>query len=296
MLGVAGDLNLAAARLTTAAGADTVLDAHGGTLRVAAATTATAALPQLELGGSLALRGRDIDYAGAAILPSGRFTLEAERAINLGGNGLIDVSGVPVVAAGHTVQSSAGYIRLLAGTTVDAAAGTSLLASAQQDADAGSISIRSAGTTSLAGTLRATTGTGRGGIFELDAGSIAGFSSLQSRLESGGFRERRSLHAATGDLDFTAGSTNTARVLEYSTDAGSIHVTGNLVATSAAVGRGAIRLFGGAGVTLAAGGSLQANGSASSQRGGLVEVGTSTGVVNLDAGGMVSATGSEQGR
>jgi len=70
-------------------------------------------------------------------------------------------------------------------------------------------------------------------------------------------------------------------------------VAGSLNAPSAGQ-RGSIGLFAGNGLTLESGGSLQANGAGADGRGGQLELSTVSGVINLNRGSVISASGQVQ--
>jgi len=294
-LAVQGDLDLTAARITSGAGADSLFEASGGALRAISAITSTTDLPALQLGGGLALHGRNVEFASVIALPSGFAELHADERLTIASGSLVDVSGATVTAAGRSQNSSAGTILLTAGTDLSTASGSVLAASAEQGANAGVVSIQAGGVASLGSELRGMAGaSGRSGIFELDAAALENFSALNAALQSGGFAERRTVHLDSGDMSFAAATQTMARVLEFSTDSGAINVEGTLSAASTAVGRGLIRLYGGNGVTLGASGSLVADSNASSDRGGSIELGSSNGTVTLLSGSRIAAAGTAQ--
>ena len=88
----------------------------------------------------------------------------------------------------------------------------------------------------------------------------------------------------------------TARSVTLTADGGQVNVLGSIVAKSSNE-RSSISLFGAQGVSLGAGAELHADGSGKNSRGGIVTLGTTTGVVDVAEGSTISTSGTaEKGR
>src|SRR6185436_6995586 len=155
----------------------------------------------------------------------------------------------------------------------------------------GSLLVQSAG----AARLNAAMTGGAGATFDLFAGSIGDFARLNRSLESAGFTGERNVRVATGDLVLGAGDTITARSVNLTSDGGRVDVFGTINARSDN-SRSTISLFGAQGVALGAGATLRADGSGENSRGGIVTLGTETGLVDLAPGSTISTSGTEKGQ
>ncbi|MEO8019349.1 MAG: filamentous hemagglutinin family protein [Pseudomonadota bacterium] len=297
-LATAGDLTLSAANLGTGSDADVTLSA-GGVLRTANAGQALTDTGRLssELGGRLALDAASIEHGGSIRVSSGRVELAATDGLTLERESLLDVSGVLVSAGGRSVGSAGGALRLASRGTLDANAGAILRASGAGNADAGSLNVVSAGAANFGATLVARSGAGaRGGSFSGDMGSIGDFGALNRQLESGGFRERRAVRVAQGDLTLEAGDGIVARDVSLATDAGAIAIAGLIDATSDNQ-RGRIELSAGGNLTLAGTARLRALGAGALGRGGSLTLASTGGDVDLRAGSQIALGGAlEPGR
>ncbi len=297
-LATAGNLDLRAANLGAASDADVSLSA-GGLLRTSNADQALADGARLfsQLGGRIALDARRIEHGGAIRVGSGRVELDAVESLVLHSGSLLDVSGVLVGANGRSVGSSGGALRLDSGGTFDARAGATLRASAAGASDAGSVGINSIGRADFGATFIAQAGpAARGGSFSADLGSIGDFGALNGELTSGGFRERRTVHVAQGDLTLASGDTIMARDVRLATDTGAITIAGQIDATSDNQ-RGRIELTAGANLTLTGTARISALGAGALGRGGSLSLESTAGDVDLHAGSQISLGGAlEPGR
>jgi filamentous hemagglutinin family protein len=296
-IAAAGDLQLAAGRITTTTGANATFQS-GGLLRVASAGADPGPGASMPLGGRLALTGRDLDIRGRLVLPSGVIELSSQRQLSIGSGSVLDVSGTTVVAGGRAVGSPGGRIKLSAGSDISGATDSLLRLDASGTADGGILSVVSGGRTDLRSMLSATAdSSARGASVLIDAGSLQDFSDLNSRLEAGGFSELRSVHVAHGDLTLQAGGTATAHHVKWSTDDGGIRIDGTIKAPSTEAQRAQIELFAQGAVTLGSSGVLRAQGLGSIGRGGLITLGSSSGRVSLAPGSQVDTRGAaENGR
>ena len=290
-LQVGGSLDIRAPVLMASTGANlSILGAAAVSIQKHDGPAASVAgLPGL--GGALTITAPEIDLGTSILQPSGLVSLTAANALNIGAGGSIDVGGVLVDVQGRESTSPAGTIQLVSGGTLSADAGSTLNVAAGS-ATGGSLLVQSNGLARLDSVLRG----GVGASVDLFAGSLSNFTQLNGALESGGFSGLRNVRVATGDLSLGAGETITARSVSLTADAGQVNVLGTINARSDNE-RSTISLFGSLGTTLGTGGVLRAEGLGEEARGGIVTLGTLTGIVNLMSGSTISTAGAkEQGR
>jgi filamentous hemagglutinin len=286
-----GDAVLNAADLTGGNGSGLALSAPNGTLSLGRSASTTSAAPGL--GALVSLSAPVINDNTAITVPGGEAILNAANTLSLGPNALIDASGSEVSIAGQTVNTPGGAVTLNSGGALTVASGATINVAGAPGADAGSLSVTGSGLVSLAGALSgAASGGGRGGSFSLDAGQLSqNFDTLAAAVQTGGFTTAQSYRVHSGDLSLGAGGNLTANQVELVADSGNIEIGGTISAPSADL-RGNIELFAGHNVELLSTGQLLAN--SGGPRGGAVELGTSGGQITLDAGSVVSTTGTQQ--
>ena len=293
-LQVAGALTLTTPLLTASTGANlSILSADSVSIQSRAASTG-AAMEPAGLGASLAIEAPSIDLGATILQPSGLVMLKATGAgasLNIDAGAVIDVGGTLVKVLDRQVMSPAGAINLISDGTLTADAGATLNVAAGQS-NGGSILVRSNDLTTLDAVLHG----GTDASFDLFAGSLSDFASLNRRLESNGFTGRRNVRVSSGDLVLGTGDSITARSVNLTADAGQVNVFGTINAKSDNE-RSSISLFGTQGVLLGAGGALHADGVGEDSRGGVITLGTTAGVVNLASGSTISTSGdAEKGR
>jgi len=304
-LAVGGDLTLSTPVVTAESRAETTIGVPDGTLTVQQVGSAPAASSLTDsLGGHLSLTANQIQDSGSIIVPGGSISLtatpgvggtQAASSINVGSGAVIDASGI-TVSAGDQVRGAAGGIVNLAATgAVTVAANSSINVSGAGEAPGGFLSVLGGGTVSLDGSLAGNAAADAiGGSFWLTAGQLTGgLAPLAGKLTTGGFTNLIDVRVQSGDLNVAAGSTLTANQINLTADTGFIDVAGTLNAPSAGQ-RGSIGLFAGTGLTLESEGSLQANGDGADGRGGQIELSTVSGVINLNRGSVISASGQAQ--
>ena len=308
-LSVGGDLALAAAGVTVSSAADTAITATGA-LSITPAPGTPGKMPAL-LGGALSLSGQSIDISGAVAAPSGIVTLAAAGDLTLSAGGSVSTAGTMVDIGNQSADTPGGSISMTAGGNLSLGSGASVNVAGAGAAAGGTLSLMAADTATIGATLSGGS-SATGGSFSLDAGSLSAangaggnaLSSLAAALGTGGFNDSIDLRVRTGDLDLSSGSVLVANAVTLTADTGQVTIGGDISATSAAL-RGALAIFGGAGVELIAGGALHADGVGTTGLGGTIEIGTGElvvdqtgsldayngGTIRLDAGSTISAAG-----
>jgi len=280
---------------------------------VASAASGAGQLPTL-IGGALSLSGASLDVAGTLVAPSGLITLAATNGnVSIDPTAAISTAGVLVSIQNQSVNtpggsisiSTSGNLTLSPGAILDVSGADLGGASA---AAGGTLSMSATGSASLGATIKGAGGTG--GSFSLDAGSwigaggVGALDGLSAQLTAGGFSNALNLRARSGDLSLDAGSSLAANAITLTADTGMVSIGGGITADSAAL-RGAISVFGGAGVNVAAAASLSANGVGATGRGGTIEIGAghlvtdqngvldqyNNAAINLDPNSKISAAG-----
>ncbi|WP_279360747.1 filamentous haemagglutinin family protein [Xanthomonas sacchari] len=288
------DVDLRTPLLLADAGADQALRT-GGALRLQRTSgTGSAAQP---LGGSVSLIGATLDSDGLIRANSGAIALRSTAgALNLHDGATLDASGMADTFYGTVRSTPGGTIAVQADVgDVRADASTRLIVSASGNADAGGVALAAPqGRVTLPGTLDGHAQQGHGGRFALDAASAIALDPLSAQLAGGGFDDSIDVHARSGNLDLSAGSTLRAATVRLTADGGAdrpgtdpddgnVRIAGSIDASGAA--GGSIALWGRHGV--AVDGRLLAMGSAADRRGGSIELGTggrSDGTLNADYG------------
>jgi filamentous hemagglutinin len=330
-LAVSGNATISAAELTaqnisstttTAANpSNTTVSVPDGTLTILQSGTAVdPSTLTASLGGQLTLAANSIQDSGTIIVPGGRITLQAApdpnapaggssspSDITLSSTAVVNASGITVTAGNAnggyvTVGAAGGIVNISATGELTLPSGAAISVSGAGDAPAGYLSLTGGGTVTLGANLAGNAAPGAiGGNFSLDAGSLvdapgstaSGLSALAGTLTTGGFSNLINVEVQTGDLSLNTGTTLTANQISLTADTGSIDIAGTLSAPSAGL-RGSIGLFAGNNVTLESTGSLLANGSGGTGRGGEIELSTDNGSITLDSGSVISASGTAQ--
>ena len=254
----AGDLTLAAGRITASSDARQKIAAAGKlvTQAVAQATPFSGA----DFGGQLTLAGATLQHGGNIELPAGRVVLQATAGdLELLAGSNVAATGASKTFADKTLFVSGGTVVLESnGGNVVQAEGSSVDVSGAslggEGGDAGRFEVRAAdGTATLAGTLKGQKGAGgaTGGEFLLDAGGVADLSALAGQLGTGGFDESVDVRARSGDMSLASGTTLKAHEVKLATDDGNLTVAGTIDASGAKGGR--IELYANRGATAGTG-------------------------------------------
>jgi filamentous hemagglutinin family protein len=274
-LDVAADLDLTTPWLSGASGAQVTLAAAGSVdVRPVSGDNPAPA----SLGAGLTVTGRDVSFAGRAVLPSGQISLSA---VGPGGDlriepgAVLDVGGVAVDFGEVTAGSPGGEVRL-ASTSGSVEIGRGSLVDVT-----GSIAGGPAGRVDIsatAGTLRAhplSALRGRavqvadGGTLRLDVGRLDSgtLGTISAWTTAGGFSTENRIRVRTGDLTVD-GIAFAAREVTLSADAGGLSVRGTLDASGPVGGR--ISLSSGGDLALAGDAHVLARASQEGGAGGLV--------------------------
>jgi filamentous hemagglutinin family protein len=295
-------------------------------------------------GGSLKIKGRAIDHFGKIDVYAGRISLTATgvgdddgvflRAGShvaaqggfthheIAGETLLDFhkgGRVELVSGGGAVQIDAQAIIDVSNDTSMEADGLGSYAPDAQDVlylqntgafDGGEVLLLAPQEgVRLNGTVQGFSRLGKGGSFAMDTNRIDDFSSLISKLATGGFNNGIAVRSRSGDIEMgsplSAAQTLNVQAREFKmvADGGSILMNPNVeVDVSAESGGGRIELYanellmllddgrpGGRGATIAA------RGTGTGAEGGEVILGTSEGYIVLQAGSILDVSGGEGG-
>lgn len=304
----AAQTTVTSTRITASTGADYTLTASGS---LSTANTATAAvLADADgLGAKLKLAASSVTLGGKVELPSGKFTAQATTGNLTVTNGAsIKAASVPVAfdkytrhtpGGSVTLQADAGSVAVQTGSTIDVSGGVG--------GNAGKLSmLASNGAVTVDGSLNGQAISGRqGGSFELDTGTLADFSALNSKLNAGGFAESRDMRVRNGDVEIAAGDTVTAREFVLAADRGKIDVAGTVNADGS--NGGSIEIYARDNVTLKNTAQLLARGTGDATVAGDATVGAggkvvlsslskaSIDAVSAESGALIDVSGDTSG-
>ena len=309
----AGGLRLQSARLGTSTGAVQSIANATGKINIEP-SGAGAPLMEAGIGGKLAISGTQISHSGLISVRAGELTLTATGAqsdddVTLQPASRIDASGVSKELGGVSVYAPAGKITLQSATgDIDIKGATALESAAALDlsgardianggngSDAGTLSIKASnGLLALGGNLQASAGSGkRQGTFELDVKSLGSYSELNRSLAAGGFTQSLDARVRSGNVLIAGMDIVNAHQYKLSVDQGAVTVSGTIDATGATTGQ--IDLYAKNGLTLTNGAALRADATAANEKGGKVTLGSTAGVLDLQAGSKISVGGGAGG-
>lgn len=296
----AGSTGLNVARISSEERADQALTASGR-LAAAQVTPGDALLEVNTLGGKWSLSGTEVEFDTRALLPSGQIELSAaDGDLGLGTKADLDVAGRSVAFFDQNRASPGGGVKLSSDHgNVRVQDGARVNVSAAAGGDAGKVMVHApSGTAVVApGSLlgaedggdTGAAGTGKGARFELDVARLGDFSTLNTTLNQGGFDGARSVRVRTGDIHVAADDIVTAKDVRISADGGSLDVAGRIDASGRDAG--SVGLYAKNDLTLMAGAKLDARATAPGREGGVVEIGTTAGRLDLAAGSTVDVRG-----
>lgn len=279
------DLDITAPWVTAEGGARTGLSAAG---RLALDATQAVAAPVSGLAAELELSADRVVLDTALLLPAGKVTLRSRapgESLSLLSGARIDVSGVSAVFADKRVDVDGGRIGLSAEAgDIALRAGASLALDGGGQGAAGLLRLSApAGTLNLDGELSARSASaGRGGQAEIDVLSLSEIGTLGSVLAAGGFDARQDWRIRSGDVTMAAGGRLTARELSVRVEDGALSV-GGLLNTRGLQG-GRLRLYARDDLTLLPTALISTRGIAPGETGGRLELGTSSGRLDLNPG------------
>lgn len=234
----AGKLTLESGRITATGNARQKIAAAGALGTTAVAQTAPFAAASA--GGQLSLAGTTLDHSGRIDLPAGKITLSTSAGdLKLLAGSQLNAQGTAQSFADTTVFASGGQVVLESkGGNVAQDAAASINVSGASDAagnggHAGAMSVVASGTAALSGTLNAATGSAamKGGRFRLDANGVSDLSGLAVTLAASGFSESVAVRARNGDMSLAADATLQAHGVLIAADNGNLTVAGTIEAS-----------------------------------------------------------------
>ncbi|MFH1869383.1 MAG: filamentous hemagglutinin family protein [Pseudomonadota bacterium] len=254
----AGTLRLEAGRITASSSARQKIASASALVTTAVAQTDP--FSAAAAGGQMSLSGATLDHGGRIDLSAGKITLTATAGeLKLLADSQLNAQGTAQAFADTTVFASGGQVVLESrGGSVTQDAAATIDVSGASDAagnggHAGALSVVTSGTASLGGAIDAAAGSAatKGGRFSLDAGSIGGLTALAGKLDSSGFSESVALRARSGDMTIDAGTTLKAHDVLLAADNGNLTVAGMIDASGSKGGR--IELYANRGATAGTG-------------------------------------------
>jgi filamentous hemagglutinin family protein len=181
------------------------------------------------IGGTLSLVGGSLASDATILARSGNITLEATAGdLVLSGSAALYAAGTRIALHDLTEDTPGGIVKLLSDIgNVTLGANTSVDVSASGNGYAGTLAIVSAGTATLAGTLKGGAAyNDLGGQFTLIAGQLVGALPLSSGF-TGGF----AVSLGQGDITIAAGQTLTSGSILLVANNGSVTIDGTLDAS-----------------------------------------------------------------
>jgi hypothetical protein len=295
---VPGDISLGTAEVRALAGAGYELIA-GGNLTLSHAPGIASTSPGA--GARLLLSGSSVAIDTGVVLPGGEIEVAATSgAIQLGNAAVLDVHGTAEKVVDQERFIPGGTVRLSASGPLSAAAGASIDVSGDASGgNAGSITLTSGDLLSFDAQVEGTAGSGSlGGRISVDTVRITDLSSLNQRLELGGFTGERSYRLRQQDIVLGQAEQITAHTVVLQSDTGQVTIAGKILAAGTAEDPegGRVRLEGGDGVALSGTAVIDAHAGAVSADGfpvasGLVELVASGGRISLAPGSSVDVSG-----
>jgi hypothetical protein len=305
----AGDANvtLTTARITGQSGATQSLTS-AGTLTTVKQALSQALADVPGLGAQWTFEAKDITHGASIELPAGNVFMTATKGdLLVAPSGRILAKGVAVPFADTSVAAPGGKVVLVskAGNIEIQSknADTALVdVSAVAGGEAGHLGISAAkGTSEIAvDSIRGSAEhSEQSASFALDVSKLdadqMSFSTLNARLDTGGFKRAQDVRVRTGDVSIAEGETVKAHDFSLAADDGAITVEGTVDASGSRGGK--IGLYAGNGLDLKTGGKLDAHANDAGERGGKVELAAGAGWLDLQGGeiNVSPGAGGEQG-
>jgi len=308
---VSADLALQAQRISANSGAVTTIDANNHTVTITKLAASSKLVASTGLGAQLKITGSQIVHDGNIELHSGKVELIAtgaknildsnSGAVTITKNGVLDVSGVDLTFAdiikgtdgGQVIiESKLGNINLEAASLIN-------VSGAASGSDGGNLTLQATqGSVLVDGELLGNAQQDFAQAeFVLDSSGLSGagntFSTLNSKLNQGGFTGLRDFRLRTGDLTVATTDIVTAQKIHMSTDQGGITVQGELNASGKRGGE--IQLYARDNVTLADA-KLNAKGLDKFSEGGLIELGSTEGIIDFQGSTTLDVSGGVEGK
>ena len=303
---VDNDLSLKGYRVTASKLSDQSITSSGSLL-VTRGANAVAPKTITDLGGKLALGGRDLIQQGEVSVPGGVLSLTATGAE---GNLVIDENSITSVAGGERIfdgksefisggkislAAKLGDIQIRNGTNGAQPARINVSGN-EHGGDAGALALSAPeGRVSVIGSLSGNAADGyETGKFVVDAKSINSdfvqlannFASLNDRLNEGGFTRLRSIRVRDGDFAISAGDVVNAKEISIAVDAGKLLVDGTLRSTSSRGGR--INLWARDDLIVGAAGRLNSTGGDANGRSSNILLSSKIGQIELRKDAQIS--------
>jgi len=301
-----GDLHLAAACMTTSYYQDNKIDCEVAGFLVQAGDSDTgyrdvviaqsggapgaAGIP----GGSLDIRGRDIELSSVIDSHSGRVSLEA-MGTAADGHGIRLTSGAAILAPGTdyapggrvSLWTEGGSIHLDTGSHIDVSAGG--------QGDAGRITLYApTASVEMSGAIDGQADGGFGGTLRVDAGSLEDFSAVLALSAAGGFDEAMDIRARTGDMTLAQADSVHAHHVKLTADNGDIDVMGTIDASGKE--GGLVELAAGHSLRVHESGSIEAKASPTGGSGGGVFLSVAENEISLAEGSVIDVSGAQPGQ
>jgi len=253
-------------------------------------------------GGSLDIRGRDIEVGTIIEIPAGWIGLEAMGAaidgygIRFNDEAAVLASGTAFTPGGRVnLRTEQGTIQVEDGSHIDVSAG--------EQGDAGKITLYAPmANIVLHGTIDGRANHGSGGTLQLDAGNINDFSGVIARAASGGFDESLDFRVRNGNVTIAETDTIRARHVEITAD--DVENTGgdngnlNILGTIDAAGKegGSVELAAANSLRVYQGASIVASATDADKNGGNVFLSTAAKTIFLAPGSVIDVSGGASGQ
>jgi filamentous hemagglutinin family protein len=258
-----GNLNLITPLLTGESGSVMTYKTGGALTLTSPVPVAPVAVMPGSLGAGINFVGNTITDSTSILAATGKVIFTSTGDINLTATSRIDVSGLTVPMFDQKVATWGGDVVMESGKgNIIQSAGSVINVSANGN-DAGNLTLtatgKSGGQILLGGTLLgSSTDNFNAGFFDVRAQSIGDFTSLNQRLDAGGFYGSRSFDIKQGNVMIAAGMAIRAHNVNISVDGGSL-IVGGLIDASGAT-PGSIRLSASGNLELTSSGVLDVHG------------------------------------
>ena len=286
--------NINAGRITSETGGKFTIKASDA-LNTTQNATATLT-PNTQFGGQLTIEANNLNIASKVESLSGQVNLKSNTDLTLATGANVSTNSQSIDYYTTKQHLDAGKVTLSSTTgNVNVNSGAVVSATSTGNAKAGTVKVSATqGTLNLDGSLNGSaTGTGLGGNLDVDVGSLSNLSATNQAAT--GFTESRSYRVRTGDVAITGTGEQalTARDISVAADAGSITVSGDVIATAPKNSR--VGLYANQNLTLASTANIQANSTKAGEEGGRVELFTQQGALDLENGSSINVAGGTNG-